>query len=354
MKEKILRNKFLHLQILLSAMLTLMTTACEEVPEYRNTPSGNFEALVDIIATRYCFLDKKGIDWDDVAAKYRKGVKPGMSQMELFDLCSDMLDELKDGHVNLSSRFDVSYYRKWWSDYPQDFNLRTLQEYYLGFDYRTVSGMSYKVIAPKTGYIYFPSFSTAVSENSLDLILYFFHLSECETLIIDIRNNGGGLLSNVEVFVARFINESTCGGYIRHKTGPGASDFSSPYEIVYEPAPEGRIKWEGKILLLTNRSCFSAANDFIAVMKSLPQVTVIGARSGGGGGMPFSSELPNGWSIRFSACEINSPEDEYIEEGIDPSAGYEVHCTAEELAAGKDAILDRALSVAATAARTYP
>ena len=46
-----------------------------------------------------------------------------------------MLDELKDGHVNLSSSFNTSYYRRWWSDYPQDFNFRTLQQYYLGFDY---------------------------------------------------------------------------------------------------------------------------------------------------------------------------------------------------------------------------
>lgn len=80
-------------------------------------------------------------------------------------------------------------------------------------------------------------------------------------------------------------------------------------------------------------------------MKSLPNVTVAGAKTGGGGGLPFSSELPNGWAIRFSACPILNAGMEQIEEGIDPSPGCEVHAPAEELAQGKDAILDFAINL---------
>lgn len=338
-------KKIIYMLITAASLAGL--ASCSDTPEYPDDPAGNFEALVEIIDTKYCFLDSKGIDWQQTADRYRKELRPDMKAMELFDLCSRMLAELKDGHVNLSSRFDVSYYRKWWSDYPQDFNLRTLQQYYLGFDYRNVSGMSYKILREGVGYIYFPSFSTAVSETSLDYVLAYMEVNECETLIIDIRNNGGGLLTNVGTFVGRFIDHEVTGGFIRHKTGPGHNEFSEPYRFTYKPADKDKhVKWDKPIFLLTNRSCFSAANDFTAVMKSLPQVTVIGARTGGGGGMPFTSELPNGWSIRFSACPINSPADEDIEGGIDPSEGCEVHCTAGELAAGQDAILDFALKKA--------
>ncbi|MCM1378091.1 MAG: S41 family peptidase [Clostridium sp.] len=331
--------------LILMVVLTIIG-GCTDTPDYGDDVRGNFDALVEIIDTRYCFLDEKGIDWQATAEKYRSELRDDMSQLELFDVCSRMLDELQDGHVNLSSRFDVSYYRKWWSDYPQDFNLRTLQEYYLKFDYRTVSGMNYKVLEDGIGYIYLPSFASAVSKTSLDYVLAYLEIAKCEVLILDIRNNGGGLLTNVDVLVERFIDKEIPGGFIRHKTGPGHNDFSEPYAISYKPAEEGRIMWHKPVIVLTNRSCYSAANDFVAVLKTLPQVKIAGAKTGGGGGMPFSSELPNGWSIRFSACPINNIWDESVEGGIEPSEGYECHTSAEELASGKDGILDFAIEKA--------
>lgn len=327
----------------------LITGGCDDVPEFKDDVYGNFDALVEIIDTKYCYLDDKDIDWMKIAGEYREELSPDMSQLQLFDVCSRMLDELKDGHVNLYSRFDISYYRQWWSDYPQDFNLRTLQEYYLKFDYRSISGMSYKIMTndrnEKIGYIYYPSFSTTVSNTALDYVLAYFTINECSRLIIDVRNNGGGLLTNVDTFVGRFITQEFTGGYVCHKTGPGHNEFSEPYPIIYKPAQEERIMWDKDITVLTNRSCYSAANNFVAVMKQLPQVKIVGARTGGGGGLPFTSELPNGWAIRFSASPITFPDGSPTEFGIDPTEGYECHDTANELADGRDNILNLALNL---------
>ncbi len=322
-------------------IMALSLSSCHDTPEYHNDYYGNFDALADIVGERYCFFAEKNIDWKQLCEQYRARITPETKYLELFRICSDLLDELKDGHVNLISYFNTSYYREWWSDYPQDFNLRTLQQYYLGFDYYQTSGISYKFIDEKIGYMYYPSFSSPISATSLDYILAI--LSKTEGLIIDIRNNGGGMLTNIETLVGRFIDKKTLGGYIRHKTGPEPDAFSEPYPIEYKPAADGHVKYKGKIIVLTNRSCFSAANDFVAVMKSLPGVRIVGAKTGGGGGLPFSSELPNGWAVRFSACPITDPDDKPTEFGIDPSPGCEVHSPDEELAAGKDAILDFAI-----------
>lgn len=326
-------------------LLAIGVTSCHDAPDYKDDPYGNFDALADIVSQRYCFFAEKGIDWDAKCREYRAYVKPDTKQLELFNICAALLDELQDGHVNLSSRFNTSYYRKWWSDYPQDFNLRTLQQYYLGFDYMQTTGISYKMLDEDIGYMYYPSFSSGISAVNLDYILAILY--ESKGLIIDIRDNGGGTLTNINQLVGRFISEKTLGGYIRHKTGPEPDAFSDPYPIEYEAASDTKhVKYmEKPILVLTNRSCFSAANDFVAVMKTLPNVRIVGARTGGGGGLPFSSELPNGWAIRFSACPINDKYDQTTEFGIDPSPGCEVHCTSEELASGKDAILDFALNL---------
>lgn len=331
-------------KLLYILLLCPLLFACQPYEEFDDTADGNLEALWTIIDEHYCFLDEKGVDWDGVLPIYRKRLHTGMTQREYFDVCAQMLDTLRDGHVNLSSTFNTSYYRKWWSDYPQDFNLRTLQDNCLEFDYSTTSGIIYKILPDSIGYMYIASFSSPIGESNLDWILHYF--KDCKALVIDIRNNGGGMLTNVETLVGRFIEQEICAGFIRHKTGPGHNDFSKWQEVRYQPS-DGRIPFINKpIIVVTNRSCFSAANDFVSVMKELPNVKIVGARTGGGSGMPFSSELPNGWSVRFSACPMTDAHGISTEEGIDPSPNCEVHSPDDELAAGIDHIFEFAVITA--------
>lgn len=331
-----------HIKLTILLLWMFFFCACSSYDEPENTGNDIFMTLWRIIDERYCFFDEKEVDWAEVGAKYARKLKPRMTQQEFFDICADMLAELRDGHVNLISPFDTAYYRRWWTDYSQDFDLRTLQQYYLEFDYHTVNGIIYKVLPGGVGYMYYPSFSYDVGEGNLDYILSAFR--DCKGLIIDVRDNGGGDLTNIRPFVGRLIERKITGGYIRHKTGPGHSDFSEPYPIEYEPAQAGRVKWNKPVAVLTNRSCFSAANDFVSVMKQLPSVTVIGARTGGGGGIPFTSELPNGWRVRFSASPVTDAMGRSIEQGIEPAEGCRLHSPADELAQGRDAILDFALA----------
>lgn len=329
--------------ILLGIALSLCVTGCVDDGKQVNDPEGNFESLWHTINDHYCFFEEKGIDWDSVYREYRPLVNQETNFLELFSICSDMLNELKDGHVNLSSTFNTSYYRKWWSDYPQDFRLRTIQENYLKFNYLQTSGISYAMLPDTIGYMYYPSFSYNIGNLNLDYILALLHKSK--GLIIDIRDNGGGQLTNIKTLVSRLIKNRVSGGTIRHKTGPGHNDFSDPYEIYYDPCDTIRISYlDRPIAVLTNRSCYSAANDFVAVMKSLPNVSIIGSKTGGGGGLPFNSEMPIGWSIRFSACPMTAPDGSITEFGIEPTDGCSVHAPDEELIRGKDAILDFAIN----------
>lgn len=323
--------------------ITILSASCHRIEEYADNPQGNFEALWTIIDEHYCFLDEKGIDWDAVHDTYARRIGPEMTREELFIVCADMLDELKDGHVNLSAPFNTSYYRKWWSDYPQNFSERLIEESYFNFNYRQTGGMKFGILSENIGYIYYPSFSNPVGEGNLDNVLYF--LKNTQGLIIDVRDNGGGNLTNVETLVSRFITRPTVVGYISHKTGPGHNDFSEPFEIEYKPAAEGRIRWGKPVIVLANRSTFSAANNFVSVMKLLPGVRVVGATTGGGSGMPYSSELPCGWSVRFSACSMLDAERRSTEYGVDPTEGCAVDMNPLEALSGKDSILEFAIAL---------
>lgn len=330
-----------RIALLLTAAVGL--TACHDMEEYTDDPRGNFEALWSILDEHYCFFDSKNVDWDKVHDTYSRRISDRMTREELFIVCADMLAELRDGHVNLSAPFNTSYYRAWWSDYPQNFNKRLIEESYFNFNYRQSSGMMYGFLENNIGYIYYESFSSPVGEGNLDYALNF--LSTANGLIIDVRDNGGGSLTNVETFVARFIDRPTLVGYISHKTGPGHNDFSEPYAITYLPAEEGRIRWAKPIVVLTNRSTFSAANNFASVMKNLPGVTIVGSVTGGGSGVPFSSELPCGWGIRFSACSMLDALGESTEGGITPSEGCAVDLDPLDALSGRDTILEKAIEI---------
>ena len=334
-----------YILIIWSILLTLLPllNGCIREEEFDNTPQGNFEALWSILDEHYCFFKEKGVDWDQVHDKYARRIGSEMTREELFIVCADMLDELRDGHVNLSAPFNTSYYRKWWSDYPQNFNKRLIEESYFNFNYRQSSGMMYGLLENNIGYIYYESFSATVGEGNLDSALNF--LAAARGLIIDIRDNGGGSLTNVETLVARFIDRPTLVGYISHKTGPGHDDFSEPYAITYNPAGPGRVRWAKPVVVLTNRSTFSAANNFASVMKLLPGVRIAGATTGGGSGMPYSSEIPCGWSVRFSACSMLDANGVSTEGGVTPTEGCAVDMDPQDALNGKDTMLEKAMEL---------
>lgn len=327
--------------IILTLLLCVAFAGCHEVEEWDNNPKGNFEALWTILDEHYCFFKEKNIDWKAIHDKYASKVSNEMTQKELFFVCADMLDELKDGHTNLSSSFNTSYYRKWWSDYPDNYNERLVEQYYLNFNFLSAAGLDYAILPQNVGYVRYSSFVNPIGEGNLDNVL--FYLDPCDALIIDIRNNGGGNMTNVETLVRRFITERLLAGYISHKTGPGHDDFSKPYAYYFDPAEKGRIMWGKPVAVLTSRGTFSAANNFVSIMQYLPNVSIIGSTTGGGSGMPFNSELPNGWGVRFSACSVLDCKGISTEFGIDPTPGCEVDLDPQAAVNGHDTILDFAI-----------
>lgn len=329
------------LAALFAVCLVMSTSGCHEIEEYPNTGSGNFEQLWKLFDEHYCFFEERGIDWDSIYRVYQpRAAKCGTTQA-LFVVCTDMLDNLQDGHVNLSAWFQTYYYREWWSNYPQNYNERIVQENYLHFNYRQLGVASFGILPGNIGYLRIPTFEGGLGEGNLNAI--FAHLYTTYGLVIDVRDNGGGLMDNVETVARRFRQGRHLAGYIKHKNGPGHNDFSEPYAYYYE-APAYAQMWTKPVVVLANRSTFSAANNFVSVMKHVPGVTVMGSTTGGGSGMPMSYELPCGWGVRMSACPLLDAEGRCSEFGVDPTEGYAIDITATDLAAGRDPILDAAIA----------
>ena len=333
-----LSRSFATLWMTILTFLFLPSCITEGIQE--NSPQGNFEALWRIIDTKYCFLDYKnkeyGLDWDEVYRRYSNRLTDDMTNKELFQVLAEMLEELRDGHVNLVAAHETSSYREWYDSYPSNF-VDTIQRIYLGKDYTSVAGIKYQILEDNIGYIYYGSFSSGIGESNLDEVLN--ELSICDGLILDVRNNGGGLLTLSDRIASRFTNEKILTGYLSYKTGTGHSEFSKPEPIYVEPATD-RVRWLKPVAILTNRRSYSSTNDFVGKMKQMPQAIIIGDKTGGGSGLPFSSELPNGWSVRFSASPMYDPDMNHQEFGIEPD--IKVDMTSEDMQKGIDTIIETA------------
>jgi len=327
--------------LILSFSIVLLQSCIDELQIPPNTNTGNFEALCTIVDTKYCYLDFKKINWDSITNVYRLQVSDASSELVFFDLMAKMLGELKDGHVNLYSSFDRSRYWKWYSDYPANFNSSIIyNKQYLSDNYKIAGGLKYaKIHNDSIGYIYYGSFSTGFSDSNMGYALKYF--KDCKGLIIDVRNNGGGSLSYSEQLASYFFTEETVTGYISHKNGNGHSDFSRMLEIK-TPAHK-TIQWQRKVVVLTNRMSYSATNDFVNRMMQAPNAVIVGDKTGGGGGLPLSSELPNGWLIRFSASPMFDVNKNHTEWGIEPDVLDSITVIDENK--NIDSIIERAVRI---------
>lgn len=343
------RHSPLHkLRLLISlAILTLGSLSCSTQDEYTSDPAKNFDALWQTLDRNYSFFDLKldqGKSWQDIYHQYRSRIKDKMSEDELFEVMTKMLAELRDGHVNLTTPFDYGRYWSWRTDYPSNYSADIIGRY-LGKEYRIAGGLYYTQLKynghtpDSIGYMRLASFANAPGEGNINAILR--RMINYKAIILDIRSNGGGNITSSDALARHFMAQPRIVGSTVHKTGPRHSDFSAPIEIRLDTLARG-IRWLRPVVVLTNRGVYSAANDFILKVKGLPLVTIMGDRTGGGGGLPMSSELPNGWGVRFSTTQTFDTSGANIELGIDPD--YFISMNQSDLAHGYDSIIEGAIA----------
>lgn len=322
-------------------LLVFTPASCVTEEVVSDTRRGNFESCWKTLDEHYCFFEEKqksfGLDWNEVHARYTPMINERMTSRQLFEVLGKMVNELRDGHVNLSAAHNVNRYGAWYDNFPMNYNDSLLHKYLGRTDeYYLSSALAFRVLDDNVGYVRCSTFDYAFGSGNLSEMLQT--LGPCSGLIIDVRSNGGGMLTSAEQLASLFINEPMVRAFMQHKTGKGHHDFSAMRPITIRPF--AGLRWQKKICILTNRRTFSAANSFVAFLKGLPNVTVVGDQTGGGGGLPFNAELPNGWLLRFSACPMYDAQGQPIEEGIHPDVKVDI--SSADYARSYDTIIERA------------
>lgn len=299
---------------LILILLPLALLSCEKLIDFKDVPDDRvsvYNEVVKVIDERYALFPVKQTDWPALAESYKVRLDLSASEDAYFRLLSDLLFELKDGHITLISPVDTATYENFYTAYPKNFSLRVMQDkYWIGSEQ---IGPFMLKIQENVAYLYYSSFQNDIRTEDREKLLS--KLEGTKGLILDLRDNSGGSLKNVKALSSFFMPDRTLVKYERFKVGPGHEELSDPQPFYTEPSAS---TYQQPLVVLTNRRCFSACNDFVLMMKSVPGCRQIGDQTGGGGSLPAEYVLSNGWRLRYSSSMTLSPAGESVEPGIQP------------------------------------
>ena len=319
--------------------LCLAACACEDwilPPDPTNQPQVIFDRLWEDIHNRYAFFGYKKIDWLEIKERYSPQITSDLAEKKLFDILGNMLFELKDGHVNLESKYGRSKNWEWFGNYPTQYNESNVFFNYLKRDHWLSGPLMHQVI-DSVLYISYRSFVRDITDANLDAVMD--RAKGLNGVILDIRNNSGGNLKNAYKLASCFTGKEVTYAHQRVKNGPGIAEFTAWRPMIVKPRKKGFF--DGKVVVLTNRRAYSASTFFAQMMRVLPNVVLMGDITGGGGGTPAYGELPNGWIYRFSATQTIDLQGNQLEDGVPVT--YQVRLRKNDEMAGKDTLIDEAL-----------
>lgn len=323
-----------HIIILLICILSALGCVKDDLP---SSPSQSdvLKEIYQVINDRYSLFKDKTVNWDSVYTVYSNQISETTTDAQLFRISINMLDQLKDGHVALFTPFGSAAYDGYYSLYPKNFNLDNIIKNYLDNSYLTKGPLIYKK-ENGIGYILVQTFKESFTPAELEEV--FNYMNGTRGIIVDARDNQGGDVRLAEMIASKFYNQKAIGKYEQIKTGKEKFSYSEPQPYYIYP---GSDPYSGQVVILTNRKCYSACNDFVLFLKGIPGIVQIGDQTGGGGAIPNQFVLSNGWKLQYSASRTLSSTLQPVEQGLLPDKKLSISPIQEQ--AGVDPILDEAI-----------
>lgn len=307
----------------------------------RNPYAYQFEEYWYKFDRLYPYFEYKHVDWQAAYDEYRPLADKVNNEPELVHLLTRMTTPLKDVHVWFKSpegEYVNTYDSKRaddpnWSPGPLGVYVPDLA-YYGGADwgYGHVQGFPYIFIADwKKHALSLDDFATALAQ-----------FDASPGLILDVRMNSGGNDELAYKIAAYFAAKPHLSEYYRYRNGPHPGDLGLPKPRYLEPA--AGVHYSGLVMLLIGPDSFSSTENFIAAMQTLPNVTTIGATTGGASGCPETFALGEGWTYSVPVCYDMTADHRVIEwNGIQPEVAVPV--TQADFGRGDDPVLDAALQL---------
>jgi|TARA_B110000263_G_scaffold74310_1_gene64894 carboxyl-terminal processing protease len=172
-----------------------------------------------------------------------------------------------------------------------------------------VQSVKKKIYNNSIGYVKIRSF-TKTTSSDLDKALSFLRKKNITKLILDVRNNPGGLLNQAVEVSDRFLKNESLIVYTKGKTEEQNMRFTSHDKVSHIQYP---------MIILVNGGSASASEIVAGALQDLGRAIILGTNTFGKGSVQTIIPLSDGSALRLTTARYFTPGGKVIQEnGITP------------------------------------
>jgi len=204
------------------------------------------------------------------------------------------------------------------------------KEYKIPREKIVIKSVETEVLKDDIGYIKLNTFENQNASDEMEKALNSLKSKKVKGLIIDVRNNGGGLLQNAIEIGSMFIREGVI-VYTIDREGKKETISSS-----------GNIVWVKPTVVLINESSASASEILAGALRDNRISTLVGTKSFGKASVQNVKQLEDGSAVLLTVAKYLTPNGTDIsKKGIEPDHVVEVPTSeAEENPKVEESIVD--------------
>ena len=198
-------------------------------------------------------------------------------------------------------------------------------------------------------YIKLPTFHGFESQAAA--IEYLKQYKSAKTVILDVRGNPG---AGDPGTLQRSLMDKPYPMWSDHSTMKGGIllreyDIAYP-ETVHLTTSDATVRrletaYTGRLLVLIDRGCTCACEDFLMPFKVTKRAQLLGETTAGTFSFTNSTQFENGMRLNITSVRHTFPDGSRFE-GVGIAPDIEILPTVQDLKAGKDVVLEKALAVA--------
>lgn len=252
---------------------------------------------------------------------YRQGLQAGDQLIKINGrLTKDMtlMDAVKKLRGAKGGKVTISIHRK---------GLQGLQDIELVRDVIPLHSVKSMELEPGLLYIRVTNFQSTSTRDFRKALLKYIKKQPVHGLILDLRNNPGGLLDQAvkisDIFLDKGVIVSTRGR-------------DSEMDMTFE-AHRGTGKYNFPLIILVNGGSASASEIVAGALQDHDRAIVVGTQTFGKGSVQTIVPLPDGAALRLTTARYYTPSGQSIQAtGITPDMVVPFEDTAETRKNGKD------------------
>ena len=234
---------------------------------------------------------------------FRVGIKPGDKIIKIEDestLDMTLPDAVSRLRGETGTPINITVFRKSFKA-PKDFTIVR--------DIIKVRSVVNKLYENDIGYIKIRNFSKNTSSD-LDKALVDLKEKGISKLILDVRNNPGGLLNQAVEVADRFLNKENLIVYTKGRSSEQNMRFTSHDKVAGVSYP---------MIILVNSGSASASEIVAGALQDLNRAIILGTTTFGKGSVQTIIPLSDGSALRLTTARYYTPSGRVIQEnGIKP------------------------------------